>query len=60
MVKRLNTETVHALKQPALHDRLVQNGAVPVGNTPDEFWTYVKGQIAKWGKVIKAARITAN
>ena len=60
VVKRLNTETVHVLKQPALHDRLVQNGAVPVGNTPDEFWTYVKGQIAKWGKVIKAARITAN
>ena len=43
-----------------MRERLTQNGAVAVGSTPEELWAFVRAQIEKWGKVIKATGITAN
>jgi len=60
VITRLNTEAVKVLALPAMHERLTQNGATPVGSTPEELWIFVRAQIEKWGKVIKAAGITPN
>ncbi len=60
IIKRLNAESINVLSQPAMRERLTQNGAVAVGSTPEELWAFVRAQIEKWGKVIKAAGITAN
>jgi tripartite-type tricarboxylate transporter receptor subunit TctC len=60
IVKRLNTETVAILKQPEMRERLSKEGADPVGSSPEEFGAYIKSEIAKWGKVIRAANIQAN
>lgn len=60
IIKRLNTEAVHVINQPAMRDRMIQNGAAPVGSTPEELWDFARKQIEKWGKVIKAAGITPN
>jgi tripartite-type tricarboxylate transporter receptor subunit TctC len=32
-------------------------GADPVGNTPEQYTSFVQNEIVKWGKVIKAAGI---
>jgi len=60
IIKRLNAESVYVLNQPAMRERLTQNGAVAVASTPEELWAFARAQIEKWGKVIKAAGITAN
>lgn len=60
IIKRLNAESIHVLNQPAMRERMTQNGAVAVGSTPEELWTFARAQIEKWGKVIKAAGITPN
>lgn len=60
VISRLNAETIIVLQQPDLRDRMTQNGAVPVGSTPEELWKFAREQIAKWGKVIKDAGITTN
>ena len=60
ILKRLNTEAVAVINQPAMRDRMVQNGAIPIGSTPEELWDFARKQIEKWGKVIKAAGITPN
>jgi tripartite-type tricarboxylate transporter receptor subunit TctC len=60
IIKRLNTEAVYVINQPAMRDRMIQNGAAPVGSTPEELWDFARKQIEKWGKVIKAAGITPN
>lgn len=60
IIKRLNAESIHVLNQPTMRERMTQNGAVAVGSTPEELWTFARAQIEKWGKVIKAAGITAN
>jgi len=38
-------------------ERLLAQGFEPVGSTPAEFGAYIKAEIAKWAKVIKAAGI---
>ena len=60
IIKRLSTEAVAVINQPAMRERMVQNGAIPIGSTPEELWAFARKQIDKWGKVIKAAGITPN
>jgi tripartite-type tricarboxylate transporter receptor subunit TctC len=59
IVKKLNAEIVAVLKQPEVRDRIAKDGAEPVGSTPEEFGAYMRSEIAKWGKVIRAAKITS-
>ena len=35
--------------------RLELEGAVPVGNSPDEFARFVQAEIPRWAKVVKFA-----
>jgi tripartite-type tricarboxylate transporter receptor subunit TctC len=58
-VKRLNQDTVKVLAQPDIRARFTQLGLDPVGNSPTELTAIIKSDIAKWGKVIKEAGITA-
>jgi tripartite-type tricarboxylate transporter receptor subunit TctC len=53
----LNKELVRIVKLPDVSERLRQMSADPVGNTPEQFDAFVKAEIAKWGKVIKAQNI---
>jgi tripartite-type tricarboxylate transporter receptor subunit TctC len=57
VLDRLNAEFVRAVKSPDLREKLVATGADPVGNTPEQYAAFVQSEIAKWGKVIKAAGI---
>ena len=57
IITRLNTEIVKALRTPDLQERLLRDGAEPVGNTPDEFRAYIEADVAKWAKAIDAAGI---
>jgi tripartite-type tricarboxylate transporter receptor subunit TctC len=60
IVNKLNTEIVAILRQPEINDRLSQEGAEPVGNTPQQFGAHIKAEIEKWRKVIRAAGIKAG
>jgi tripartite-type tricarboxylate transporter receptor subunit TctC len=51
IVNRLNREIVRILKMPDVAEKLSSLGADIVGSTPEEFATYLKAEIAKWGKV---------
>jgi tripartite-type tricarboxylate transporter receptor subunit TctC len=57
IVTKLSTEVAAILKQPEVTDRLSNEGADPVGSTPQEFGRYLKSEIEKWRKVIRAAGI---
>jgi len=60
IVARLHDEIVNILGVAETKDRLLAQGFEPVGSTPEEFGAYIKSEIAKWGKVIKAAGIRAE
>jgi tripartite-type tricarboxylate transporter receptor subunit TctC len=57
IVNRLNAEIVKAIKTQDMRERLAQQGADAVGNTPEDFAVVIKRDLAKWAKVVKDANI---
>lgn len=53
LVKLINTEVVRAINSPAVRERYAAMGAEPVGNTPEQFASFIKSEIAKWTRVVK-------
>jgi len=60
VVGKINGELVRMLNVPEIRRRISQEGADPVGSTPDAFATRVKNEITKWTKVIKTSGIQAS
>ena len=60
IVLKLNTDIVAITRQPEVGERLLKEGADPGGNPPHEFGAYIRSEIAKWSKVVKAARLQSN
>ncbi len=60
IVTKINRDVVAALQLPEARAALLAQGAEAVPTTPEEFDSFLKREIAKWGKVIKAAGIQAN
>jgi len=57
VVAKLHDEIVTILKLPEVKDRLLAEGAEPIGSSPEQFSEFIKAEIAKWEKVIRAAGI---
>ncbi len=55
VIARLNTEINRAVNLPDMRDRFAQQGATASPGTPEEFGTWIRSEIAKWGKVVKAS-----
>ena len=58
IVVRLNTELLKILQRPDVRTRFAAEGIEALGSTPEEFGAYIKAEIDRWGRVIKAAGIT--
>lgn len=57
IVTRLNAELVKILKLPEIQERLSSQGAEPVGSSPEQFDAFLRSEVAKWGKVIRDAKV---
>jgi tripartite-type tricarboxylate transporter receptor subunit TctC len=57
VVRRLNAELVAILKDADILARFKQLTTDPVGNSPEEFTAFVRSELDKYAKVIKAAGI---
>src|SRR4029077_14826110 len=57
IVDRVSAEAKKALADPALKDKLVEQGIVAVGSTPEEYRTFVAEEIARWRTVVTDAGI---
>ncbi|MGL4231111.1 MAG: tripartite tricarboxylate transporter substrate binding protein, partial [Casimicrobium sp.] len=55
IIAKWHTDTVAVLAMPDVKEKIVQLGFDVVGNTPDQYATIVKSDIAKWTKVVKAS-----
>ena len=60
IIDKLNKETVAALATPDLKDRLVAIGFDVFAGTPEEFAAFMKNDMARAAKAIKAAGIKAS
>jgi tripartite-type tricarboxylate transporter receptor subunit TctC len=57
VVAQLNAETVKALKANDMIEMLARAGNEPLGNSPREAEEFLKVEFARWGKVIKQAKV---
>ena len=55
IITKLHAESVKALQAPDLRDRMVAEGAEFVGDTPAQFTAYIRSELDKWGKAVKAS-----
>ncbi len=55
IASRIQQETAKALALPAMKERLLAQGAIPSGNTPQEFARHIDNEIRKWAPVVKAS-----
>ena len=60
VVTKLREATLAAMKSATLGPRLEQEGAVMVGNTPDEFRTFMAAESKRWADVVKEANLSIN
>ena len=60
IVARLGTETMNALKEPAVREKLEQMGAVVAPLDGPAFGRFLADETRKWAKVIREAKISAN
>ncbi|MBY0271030.1 MAG: tripartite tricarboxylate transporter substrate binding protein [Burkholderiales bacterium] len=60
IINRLNTEIVGVLKMPEVNRKLAALGADVTPTGVDEFGKFVRDEIQKWAKVVKASGATAE
>jgi tripartite-type tricarboxylate transporter receptor subunit TctC len=57
IIVRLNAELMKMLQRPDVRARFAAEGIEALGSTPEEFGTYIKSEIERWSRVIKAAHV---
>jgi tripartite-type tricarboxylate transporter receptor subunit TctC len=60
VLARLNAEAVKALRSPDVAERLSGQGADPAPGSPGDFAAFIRTEIDKWSKVVKAANMKAG
>jgi tripartite-type tricarboxylate transporter receptor subunit TctC len=54
IIARLNREFVAALKNTEVRNRLMADAFEPLGTTPEHLGDYMKKEIARWARLVKA------
>jgi tripartite-type tricarboxylate transporter receptor subunit TctC len=60
IVAKVNATANDSLRSSKVKEILATSGADAVGSTPEDFGRFLQSEIAKWGKVIRAAGIKGN
>lgn len=53
IVDRLQRELAAVLQLPEVREKMIAQGQTPIGNTPDEFIAAQRGDVEKWGALIR-------
>jgi tripartite-type tricarboxylate transporter receptor subunit TctC len=57
---KLNAEVVRIVRLPDIREKLDGMGVEPIGNTSEQMVEWIRGEIAKFGPVVKAGNIRAE
>jgi len=55
VVNRVQQEVTKSLGTQAIKDKLLSQGAIPGGNSPDDFAKFIDAEHKKWAQVVKAS-----
>ena len=60
IIAKIHASVARALQSDEVRERLKGDGAEAVGSTPEQFAVFIRGEITKWGKVVKAGGINPD
>ena len=60
IVQKLADGIQRATRDPETRRRLTEQGAAPVGNTPEEFAKLLREEVARWAEVVKVSGARAD
>ena len=60
VLEKLNQEITGALEFPSIREKLLALGSEPWPTSPATAQTFIAAEVARWGTLIKAARISAE
>jgi tripartite-type tricarboxylate transporter receptor subunit TctC len=60
VIDRLQQEIAKSLKNKEDSKRMLEDGAVLIGDTPDQFAAFIKVEQGRWGKVVERAGIQVD
>ena len=60
IVKALGDATARAARAPDLNQKLIEQGAEPVGNTPEEFSKLLREEVTRWAEVVRVSGAKAE
>ncbi|TMG80357.1 MAG: tripartite tricarboxylate transporter substrate binding protein [Betaproteobacteria bacterium] len=60
IVQRLNTDVVRILTSAEVKERFAKMGVDVVAGTPEQFGQFLRGEVARWAKVVHDAGIKAD
>lgn len=60
VIKRVADEVAAIVTLPDVKQKFDEMGTIPVGSTSAEFESFIASETAKWGRVIRDAKITAE
>jgi len=55
IVMKLHGAATRAIQAPDIRDRMSAEGAEFVGDTPEQFTAFLRSELVKWGKAVKAS-----
>lgn len=58
IIDQLHGAIIDAMSTPSVHKMLIDQGLQPVGNTPEEFLTFIRNAHDKAGRIVKEANIS--
>jgi tripartite-type tricarboxylate transporter receptor subunit TctC len=60
LITQINRAIVEALQRPEVRSRFLEQGAEPIGNTSADMARFIAEESARWGQVIKTAKMTLD
>ena len=54
-VTRLHDAVQRSMQSPEVREKFLAQGAEPLSGTPQDAGAYLRAEVAKWGKVVKAS-----
>ena len=60
IVQRLNAEIGKVMRRDDVRSQLLAQGYEPPTSTPEQFADYIRSELAKWSKVVKASGARAE
>ncbi|MBI4190196.1 MAG: tripartite tricarboxylate transporter substrate binding protein [Betaproteobacteria bacterium] len=53
IIQKLNADFVRTIRIPEVSEKLIEVGAEPVANTPEQFKAFIQSELKKWAKVVQ-------